>query len=649
MLWAVVPGAARGEWYNPAWSYRRAIEVRWDAKTADPKDALALASFSTAGHAAADGGDLLVATDDGKPVPFRVLPTGDDGRLAVLFSPQKLKTNYYVYFGNAAKERPRRLDPPLITRGMLFETAAIDGGRNNTTERLAGQFDKGRPIGAAMVDRPFVGWNPVADRGNTISRVTGRFDAPAEGEYQFALSADDRGGLLIDDKPVLYAGGFPDDIRFNTTLKLTAGAHKMTVYLADDGGDLRLSVGWKPPGAKRVEPMPASAFGTPLPSTVGRLEKLRSDWVADMQFESVGECFINNNTSYRLKLFAVVPESKAQAKVTWDYGDGQVGVGKECEHVFLTGGVYAVKVTIELGKQTDTQAFNLRAERDPQRMVNPPIDEPPAQARVISSYDFGHLPAQQNVAACSILAATRQIDPLLLSVAELCAQTEQPRQQEAIDALAAAIDTVCDHPDKIAPLVRALSRLTPESNLQPKAADLQAKVLLWRAADFKRAAETLGPYAEKKSENLKRLALDAMLLSGDVTGAKQLAATLRPDVPEIRQAALSGALARSVEFFVDQGDLDAAEERWDDWQRQFPANIFEGYSVWLKVRMLSKPFPAAAADVAEAFAKAVGDSPYAPQLLDRAAELLAKTDPTRAAALRKLLKDKYPEDPLSQK
>ena len=53
-------------------------------------------------------------------------------------------------------------------------------------------------------------------------------------------------------------------------------------------------------------------------------------------------------------------------------------------------------------------------------------------------------------------------------------------------------------------------------------------------------------------------------------------------------------------------------------------------------------------DVASIIANAVPGSSYAPQLLDRASKLLASTDPAKSTALRKLLKERYPEDPLSQ-
>jgi hypothetical protein len=96
-------------------------------------------------------------------------------------------------------------------------------------------------------------------------------------------------------------------------------------------------------------------------------------------------------------------------------------------------------------------------------------------------------------------------------------------------------------------------------------------------------------------------------------------------------------------------DWQSGQEAWEDWQQQFPADFLEGYSVMLQSKLMElKNAPAAAAKVAEAFALAEPTSSYAPQLLDRASKLLAKTDPAKSAALHKLLKEKYPEDPLSQ-
>ncbi len=104
-----------------------------------------------------------------------------------------------------------------------------------------------------------------------------------------------------------------------------------------------------------------------------------------------------------------------------------------------------------------------------------------------------------------------------------------------------------------------------------------------------------------------------------------------------------------MEFFITTGDVESGEEAWEKWQARFPTDFLEGYSVILRTKLIElRKRPAAAARLAEAFALAQPLSPYAPQLLDRASKLLASTDPGKSQSLHELLKQKYPEDPLSQ-
>jgi hypothetical protein len=108
-------------------------------------------------------------------------------------------------------------------------------------------------------------------------------------------------------------------------------------------------------------------------------------------------------------------------------------------------------------------------------------------------------------------------------------------------------------------------------------------------------------------------------------------------------------MARTIEYYITERDAQAGTSAWERWQALFPADFLEGYSVLLRTRLMEiDGDTAAAAKVAEAFASAVPNSAYAPQLLDRASHLLATSDPARSKALRELLKQKYPEDPLSQ-
>jgi hypothetical protein len=206
--------------------------------------------------------------------------------------------------------------------------------------------------------------------------------------------------------------------------------------------------------------------------------------------------------------------------------------------------------------------------------------------------------------------------------------------------------------DGRADAVEKLWQSVPDnSDLQPRAHEQLAQILLWRSADFDGAVHLLAPYAVGGDEKLRRIYGEALVLDQKPDdGAKQLKA-LPQTVEGARAPAVSGALARTIEFYIRDGDWESGQEAWEDWQQQFPADFLEGYSVMLQSKLMelkTPPEPAAAAKVAEAFALAEPTSSYAPQLLDRASKLLAKSDPAKSEALHKLLKEKYPEDPLSQ-
>jgi hypothetical protein len=134
-----------------------------------------------------------------------------------------------------------------------------------------------------------------------------------------------------------------------------------------------------------------------------------------------------------------------------------------------------------------------------------------------------------------------------------------------------------------------------------------------------------------------------------VDDAKKIFDEQTPTDDTGRSAAISGAMARTVEFFITEANVEAGEDAWEKWMSRFPADFLEGYSVLLRVKLMNiAGHSGAAAKVAEAFALAVPHSSYSPSLLDKASKFLAKSDPAKSAALRAMLKERYPEDPLSQ-
>ena len=131
--------------------------------------------------------------------------------------------------------------------------------------------------------------------------------------------------------------------------------------------------------------------------------------------------------------------------------------------------------------------------------------------------------------------------------------------------------------------------------------------------------------------------------------AKTILQSLPTAGDPIKQAAMTGAEARTIEFFIRDNDPDAGEDAWEKWQTRAPADFLEGYSVLLRVKLMElRHLDLPAAKVAEAFANAVPDSSYSPKLLDEASRLLKSSDAQKSESLHEILKKRYPEDPLSQ-
>ncbi len=648
LAWMLMLGglmSAANAWSEPQSPFRRAIEVALDAKQIDG-DETVQAIFFAPGMSKKDASDIRVAAEDGKIVPMQLIRGGSDDRVVLVFNPVKGKSQYYVYWGNPADQKPAPV--AAITSGLLVEMKRAAAGQMDNIKQLQTLYERsGDVLARGLIDQPFVGYSPGGVDGPSISKITATLFAPLDGEYQIALSADDRGGLKLDGKDVVFAPGFPDDIRFNSKMDLKRGTHAFEYYHFDGGGDWRWTLGWRRPDTPKVDPIGADPFGRIARSKAGPLEQQKKDVAADMNVAWLGEAITAERSSYRMRFEAVFPSKSTNLRATWDFGDGQTATGLKVDHVYLSPGHYDVTIETKCTQGNDKRTFKLAVDRDPQHPIEPAMDDASQQSDTVAKYDYEKLNSAQQAMAARILSRGKAIDSLMPALSALCATNRHADQQWTTDALAEAIDAALDakRPDDLA---KSLASLTPKSNLQPKAADMHAGVLLWRLADFKQAETMLAAFKDRDSVNLKRLRMSALLLDGRVDEAKKLLEQLPVREELGKRAAISGALARSIEFYIDNNELDSAEESWDDWQRRYPESLWEGYSVLLKVRMMERRYPRSAAKIAEAFVQAAPASPYAPQLLDRASRILAKSDKTKSEALRKLLKEKYPEDPLSQ-
>jgi hypothetical protein len=380
---------------------------------------------------------------------------------------------------------------------------------------------------------------------------------------------------------------------------------------------------------------------------VGPLEEHGKTLIADFSSTQAGECFFNDSYSFHYHFSA---KSKiAQPKsFEWNFGDGQVSSEPEPDHVYLTDGIYSVKLTGRIGENSDTQTCQLAVSRNYAHILEAHEDLPGMLSAIVQRYDINAMPADWLNRALDLHLAADRLDAAHPVAEKLAGMRNHPQAEETTAALVTLQKKLIDA-GQVGKMVEVWDRVPGGSDLQPSAARHAAELALWWTGDFDKAAKLLKPYQDRGDPGTRRMYAQAILLSGRADEGRKILEGMNSTVQGNRKAALSGAAARTVEFFITEKDAEAGEEAWERWQARFPSDFLEGYSVVLRTRLMElRSRPDAAAKLAEAFAGAQPLSPYAPQLLDRASKLLASADPAKSQALRQLLKQKYPEDPLSQ-
>jgi hypothetical protein len=593
-----------------------------------------------------------VATDEGRIVASHVLMAGPGDHFSVVFALQKPTRRYYVYFGN-----PDPAPPPQGTGdvsyhcGMLLEERVFAGGAFNNAREMEICWERSHTVlGRTMVSSPYLGFNPINDRNDVFFKLSGSLLVPADGQYLFAGAAERRAVLYIDSKLVLFMPHLTGEVRYTTTQDLKKGRHDIDVLYACAGSDdMRLSVVWQPPGQSKVEILSHDALGQLGHCTVGPMEERNQMLLADFHAEYTGECFFSDHYSYRYQFEALASKAILEnAKFNWDFGDGQMAAGPNPEHVFLTDGEYPIKLTIHVGANSDAQTTRFYVCRDRQKIMHPPTDEPPVHSKMVTEYDLSTAPATYLPWVIFLHDHANAMAPMLHAADALVRLPNQPEPGRAIEALNTASQKALES-GNVRAAIAVWNAAPANSNIKPQAVRREAPLLLWHAGDFAQALKILEPFATSKDPALRRLYAQALVLEQKAKEGSAILEQLPIDGKPQRQAALSGAMAFSVEAYINSNQAEAGQEAWDQWQAKYPAEFLQGYGVVLETRlMVLRKEPDAAARLAEAFAQAIPTSSYAPQLLDRASRLLGKSNPEKSKALRDLLKQRYPEDPLSQ-
>ncbi len=645
LLWlGMLASAAQAAWHDPAWTFRRSLQLTLSAERVNG-DELARCTFLSNSKHKADGSDFRVVTAGGRVTRSRVVSVGAGDEIELVFDTVKGIRDYYVYFANG---KPPAVEDAVGKGGLLMEMRQWNGQPVEKIADLPAAFEASKTVlGKTMLQRIYQGVNPFGMQERTVSKLSGSLFAPIDGEYVFAVAADDRGALYLDDKPVVFARYGAGDSRFQDRVYLKRGWHALVFYHVNISGDGPFGVFWRRPDMEKLEIVGRESFGLLGAAQAGPLEQVNRPLTADMSSEYKGEAFYAGNYSHRVALALRTTFAQSdRVQWHWEFGDGQSADGKELEHVFLTSGLREISVTAKAGQLSDTQTFRISVDRDWSRVDRPPTDELGIHSRMVSTYDVSRMATGDLPWAVLLNLRAGNMEAVEVVAMRLAGLTQHPSRAVAIKALEELQQDWLKR-GRLTHMVDVWRAVPADSDLQPWAGCELAEVLCWWQGDVAGALKAIEPLA-KGDDRARRVYGQMLVLNRRVEEGRKVLDALPSPVSLAKQAAVGGAMARTTEFYITEGRWEDGEEAWEKWQSQFPVSFLEGHSMLLRVGLMELRKSKAAAMVAEAFANAVPQSPYSPQLLDKASKLLLEADPAKAKSLRELLKQRYPENPLSQ-
>ncbi|MGQ9503939.1 MAG: PKD domain-containing protein [Thermogutta sp.] len=671
---------------------------------------LAVVEFYHHGQIDAQGKNVIVGTgNDVVPTQILQLGPGDFCRLA--FQVTSTRFPFEILYGGPALPDDRR--PQWNNQdGLLWEVKEYRDCNLNSFESVKAAFESSRRIGADYVSEVFQAGHPFfGPPGPYMGRYSGVLHISQTGTYGFYTSSQDCSFLLIDGKVVASAPGrHPPSYQVRPGLRqdvqLTAGPHHFEYYHVSTTEAGIAVAAWEiNPSNDKPAPavIPGEAFraNIVLRAQAGPAMSPSQRFLPNFEFTIVGAVPLPDR---ELPLLAVrftdrsPPALVSNARIDWDFGDGQTSQGATVDHVFLRPGVFAVKETItRAGRPFEmTNRVWIGPSPTPRQGKQLTLDELVPVLETYQPEKLDALSLLQLVTAFSTKAdqylpppppdtvfvdeeVARQDSPAVKLDNKTREAERRKYLQKALDYSVLGLEKGRQKGDQdLLTLLRSVALFARDVF-----ADTKKAVALWTSAcdkldssDAKLEAylniadiylndllddETAKVWLDKASLILDRRSRDDALASlyqrimGDYWAAKgnqdaaikayreadRLTAERRN---EVERTAWRGAYSRSTEQFVKSGELDRAASELRQWLADFPGDTIEGY---LPVLFAKYWFARRRYDVVCALAdRLLVINPYSPYmeelLLLSAQSDLARGQPERAkATLESLLKD-YP-------
>jgi tetratricopeptide (TPR) repeat protein len=471
----------------------------------------------------------------------------------------------------------------------------------------------GRMQGACFCGGIADGFNRFGPSDHYVSVYEGYLQIDEPGTYAFCTVSDDGSWLRVNDHTVLEwpgAHGWAGAERGqkNAELKLTKGVAQVQYYHEEGTGAQMAFLGWKPPNAERFWSIPSEKWLSVRPARTGTFEARDKPILAVPIVRVLNTYWVRDSDDRQATLVELGDVSRSRAgkivKTRWSFGDGLTAEGTRLRHVYFRTGRPTVKLTVtdERGNHdsitcapnvfyVDVRARYFRygnAQQYAEAAAGYDVERMSPEDLELYAEFWGYLENwAEHVRAVNAFIRRCPDSPLIprlaASAAKGCTQAEAYDPERADELYEIALRGA-DGP-----------RGRLELNLQ------RARVLAWDLSEYERARGLLNSLLDrmelKAGRAIQRLRRQTLILLGDVallTAAYDDAENLYRQAQElserkVEQAEMlvkAGSYGYTVEDLLARGEFEWALKTLDRWEEEFPVQKLEGYTLFLRGKVL---------------------------------------------------------------
>ena len=469
-------------------------------------------------------------------------------------------------------------------------------------------IDSGTIEGADFRTNISDGFNPFGESDQYISQYEGYLNIDVPGEYRFCSSSDEGSWVAVNDRLILswpgpHSWGGSQKGQKNGKITLERGVAKVRYYHEEGTGQQLAFLGWKPPGADHFTAIPDTQWVPVRRGTVMAYEGYRKPFVAVPDVTVASTDWLRGSDARQTSLVRLVdpsvPNGDTSRKLHWAFGDGLDQTGNDLRHVYFRTFRPEVSLTVtnEHGIHDavtiSPPIFNVNV-----KTAQFPFGKADQYAKVAAEYDVKKL-NRPDLVGCAWFWFHLERWPLFLEAARSLLE-RFPDDTATVELAGGAAEALL-RPKYYGPqsaqelLKLAVGKATDDKVRQRLSLQL-AKLLAWNL-DRPVPAETI--YRQQLAASPKPTAMrracviglgDAAMLQGFYAKAHEHYEQARnitgSDVSQPEEMAKVGGYPFTVEDLLARGEYDWALKTIDQWESQFPTQKLEGYSFFLRGKVV---------------------------------------------------------------